>query len=52
MATAMFSPRFIRFGIYEADLPSGELERCAETETSAGSRFRCWPFCWSTPAKW
>ena len=27
MATAMFSPRFIRFGIYEADLQSGELRK-------------------------
>jgi len=27
MATAMFSPRIIRFGIYEADLQSGELHK-------------------------
>src|SRR6476620_3506694 len=40
MATAVSSPRFIRFGIYEADLQSGELRKGAQKLKLTGQPFQ------------
>ena len=51
-AVSSHASQILRFGVFEADLSTGELRKTARKFAFRSSHFRFWHFCWCVPANW